>query len=205
MNYKNKDCRKCIWHLNSAPADAQTASCGHTNYKIRKEFRDHGSAENCKGYLEDDPNLQVQIQRDTRESLMKGIHQMAVDNGHFQSVEAILDHFSPDTYDTPRETTCDDFNFVAEVQFGGSEGIYLDCYAEGRIQPECEKKRWHIGTYKTLETSLSAMQTLGALGGTLTYYASEYLWKNGERFLSDRELRIKALQNRRKEKEAEKS
>ena len=99
MNYKNKDCRKCIWHLNSAPADAQTASCGHTNYKIRKEFRDHGSAENCKGYLEDDPNLQVQIQRDTRESLMKGIHQMAVDNGHFQSAEAILDYFSPDTYD----------------------------------------------------------------------------------------------------------
>lgn len=78
---------------------------------------------------------------------------------------------------------------------------YLDCYAEGRIQPECEKKRWHLGTYKTLETSLSAMQTLGAL----TYFASEYLWENGERFLSNRDLRIRALQKRQKEEEAEKS
>lgn len=82
---------------------------------------------------------------------------------------------------------------------------YLDCYAEGRIQPECEKKRWHLGTYKTLETSLSAMQTLGALGGALTYFASEYLWENGERFLSNRDLRIRALQKRQKEEEAEKS
>ena len=82
---------------------------------------------------------------------------------------------------------------------------YLDCYAEGRIQPECEKKRWHLGTYKTLETSLSTMQTLGALGGALTYFASEYLWENGERFLSNRDLRIRALQKRQKEEEAEKS
>ena len=112
---------------------------------------------------------------------------------------------SPDTYDSPKEITCDDFDVVTEVQFGGSEGIYLDCYAEGRIQPECEKKRWHLGTYKTLETSLSAMQTLGALGGALTYFASEYLWENGERFLSNRDLRIRALQKRQKEEEAEKS
>ena len=121
---------------------------------------------------------------------------MVVDNGQFQSAEAILDYFSPDTYDSPKEITCDDFDVVTEVQFGGSEGIYLDCYAEGRIQPECEKKRWHLGTYKTLETSLSAMQTLGALGGALTYFASEYLWENGERFLSNRALRIRALPNR---------
>lgn len=130
---------------------------------------------------------------------MKGIHQMVVDNGQFQSAEAILD------YDSPKEITCDDFDVVTEVQFGGSEGIYLDCYAEGRIQPECEKKRWHLGTYKTLETSLSAMQTLGALGGALTYFASEYLWENGERFLSNRDLRIRALQKRQKKEEAEKS
>ena len=135
------------------------------------------------------------------EMLMKGIHQMVVDNGQFQSAEAILDYFSPDTYDSPKEITCDDFDVVTEVQFGGSEGIYLDCYAEGRIQPECEKKRWHLGTYKTLETSLSAMQTLGAL----TYFASEYLWENGERFLSNRDLRIRALQKRQKKEEAEKS
>lgn len=123
----------------------------------------------------------------------------------FSSKGEKTDSCSPDTYDSPKEITCDDFDVVTEVQFGGSEGIYLDCYAEGRIQPECEKKRWHLGTYKTLETSLSAMQTLGALGGALTYFASEYLWENGERFLSNRDLRIRALQKRQKEEEAEKS
>ena len=129
---------------------------------------------------------------------------MVVNSGNFAAAEAILDYFSPDTYGSPSEIACDDFNVVTEVQFGGNEGIYLDCYAEGRIQPECEKKRWHLGTYKTLATSLSAMQTLGALGGSLTYFASEYLWENDERFLSDRDLRIRALQKRQKEKEAEK-
>ena len=52
---------------------------------------------------------------------------------------------------------------------------------------------WHLGTYKTLETSLTAMQTLGALGGALTYYAREYIWKNNTLFLSEQELRARKL------------
>jgi len=99
---------------------------------------------------------------------------------------------------SPAEVSCDDFIFVTKVGFGGSEGIYLDCYAEGRIQPDGEKRPWHLGTYKTLDTSLSAMQTLGELGGTLTYFADKYLWKHGDCFLSDRELRAKAIREKQR-------
>ena len=205
MKCDERNCWGCAWRAIIGPVDDPTLCCGHTSHQVRNSFAGYTTAENCKAYLRDDPGLKIKVKRDTREMLMKGSHQKVVDNGQFQSAEAILDYFSPDTYDSPKEITCDDFDVVTEVQFGGSEGIYLDCYAEGRIQPECEKKRWHLGTYKTLETSLSAMQTLGALGGALTYFASEYLWENGERFLSNRDLRIRALQKRQKEEEAEKS
>ena len=201
MGCKNRNCLQCVWNLASTTGVTQKLSCTNSDYKIRKNFNDAASAETCKGYLEDDPNFQVKVVRDTRETLMKNIHQMAVNNGYYGQIEAILDYFSPDTIGSPKEITCDDFNVVTEVQFGGNEGIYLDCYAEGRIQPECEKKRWHIGTYKTLDTSISAMQILGTFGGTLTYYAAQYLWENGVRFLSERELRIRALQKRQKERE----
>lgn len=205
MKCNERNCLWCAWRAATGPENDPTLCCGHPSSQVRHRFGGCNTAENCKAYLRDDPGLKIKVKRDTREMLMKGIHQMVVDNGQLQSAEAILDYFSPDTYDSPKEITCDDFDVVTEVQFGGSEGIYLDCYAEGRIQPECEKKRWHLGTYKTLETSLSAMQTLGALGGALTYFASEYLWENGERFLSNRDLRIRALQKRQKEEEAEKS
>lgn len=160
MKCNERNCLWCAWRAATGPENDPTL-CWRTSIKSgAASFEVGNTAENCKAYLRDDPGLKIKVKRDTREMLMKGIHQMVVDNGQFQSAEAILDYFRPDTYDSPKEITCDDFDVVTEVQFGGSEGIYLDCYAEGRIQPECEKKRWHLGTYKTLETSLSAMQTL---------------------------------------------
>src|SRR5699024_3628879 len=185
MKCDERNCWGCAWRAIMGPGDGATLCCGATSHQGRYSFAGYTTGEDCKAYLRDGPGLNIKVKRETRDMLMKGIHQKVVDNGQFQAAEAILDYFSPDTYDSPKEITCDDFDVVTEVQFGGSEGIYLDCYAEGRIQPECEKKRWHLGTYKTLETSLSAMQTLGALGGALTYFASEYLWENGERFLSN--------------------
>lgn len=46
------------------------------------------------------------------------------------------------------------------------------------------------------------MQIFGALGGALTYYGRKYLMENIGRFLSDRELRVRCLKQRQKEKEA---
>ena len=48
------------------------------------------------------------------------------------------------------------------------------------------------------------MQILGEWGGTLTYFASKYLWNHSDRFLSDRELRARAIQEKHKKHEGSK-
>ena len=202
MNDNNRTCWLCLWHRVVGSHSDPIPVCGHTCRQIRNNFNGSTTACSCERYLEDDPSMKIQVVRDTREMLMKGIRQIVMDSGQLAAAEPILDYFSPNTYAKPKEITCDDFCFGAEVQFGGSEGIYLDCYAEGRIQPEGPDKRWDLGTYKTLETSLAAMQIFGALGGALIYYGREYLMENSERFLSDRELRVRYLKERQKAEEA---
>ena len=85
------------------------AGCGHTSAQIRRRFEGSSTAEYCKEYLEDDPELKLKIDRITRETLMKNIHQLVVTDGHYAAAEAIVDYFNPERYDTPQEISCDDF------------------------------------------------------------------------------------------------
>ena len=64
---------------------------------------------------------------------------------------------------------------------------------------------WHLGTYKSLDTSLADMQTFGEWGGTLTYFARRYLLEHRDRFVSDRELRAKAIREHLTKKEEDRS
>lgn len=64
---------------------------------------------------------------------------------------------------------------------------------EGRIEAGGKRGRWLLGTYKTLGTALSGIQIFGKFGGTLTYFATQYLREHRERFLSDQELRVRAI------------
>ena len=142
MKCDERNCWGCAWRAIIGPVDDPTLCCGHTSHQVRNSFAGYTTAENCKAYLRDDPGLKIKVKRDTREMLMKGIHQKVVDNGQFQSAEAILDYFSPDTYDSPKEITCDDFDVVTEVQFGGSEGIYPERGQGGnnRYRGNCSPK-----------------------------------------------------------------
>lgn len=193
MKHEQPMCWYCVWRHIVGPGNDPTLSCGHPSDCVRKQFRGSSTAETCKEYVEDDPAVKVKV---TRETFMRAVHQMAVDSGDFAEVEGILDYFLPDTRNSPAEITCDAFDFIAIVNFGSNEGIYLDCYAEGRISEDGEKGRWHLGTYKTLGTSLSDIQIFGKLSGTLTYFARKYLWDNAERFLSDRELRVYTIKEK---------
>ena len=156
MKQEKPMCWCCVWRDITGPDNDPTLGCGHTSAQIRRRFEGSSTAEYCKEYLEDDPELKLKIDRITRETLMKNIHQLVVTDGHYAAAEAIVDYFNPERPDGPQ-------------------------------------KDWHLGTYKTLETSLTAMQTLGALGGALTYYAREYIWKNNTLFLSEQELRARKL------------
>ena len=199
MKCKQPMCWCCVWRHIDGPADDPTINCGHSSILVRKGFQGSSTAEYCKEYLEDDPDIKVKVIRDTRETFMRAVHQMVVDSGHFTEVTEILDYFLPETQGAPTEITCDNFDFITKVKFGGNEGIYLNCYAEGCIDSDRGRGLWKLGTYKTLGTSLADMQAFGKLGGTLTYFARKYLWENSKRFLSDRELRVYAIREKRKE------
>lgn len=200
MKCEQPMCWHCVWRHIVGPGNDPTLSCGHSSDWVQKQFHGCSTAETCKEYIEDDPHVKVKVTRDTKETLMRAIHKMVVDNGHFAEAETILDYFLPDTLGSPAEITCDRFDFTTKVRFGGNEGIYLNCYAEGCISEDGGKGMWYLGTYKTLGTSLSDMQIFGKLGGTLTYFAHKYLWENSMRFLTSRELRAYAIKEKHKEK-----
>lgn len=205
MNYDKPLCWCCVWRHIIGPGNDPTISCGHPCAQVRKQFHGSSTAEICKEYLEDDPKIKVRVCHETRETLMRGIHQMAVDSGHYAKAKAILDYFLPDTWGSPTEFSCNEFTFVANVSFGNNEGIYLNCYAEGKTQIDGGEVMWHLGTYKTLDTSLAAMQTFGEWGGTLTYFARRYLLEHRDRFVSDRELRAMAIREHLTKKEEDRS
>lgn len=67
------------------------------------------------------------------------------------------------------------FGCTYKLDFGGSEGIYLDCYIEGICGEDDEYDRVSLGTFKTLQTSEEAMAEMGKLAGCFTYALSKYV------------------------------
>ena len=93
MKCEQPMCWCCAWRHIVGPGKDPTLDCGHPSDHIRKQFHGSATAEMCKEYIEDDPKIKVKVTRDTRETFMRAVHQMAVDGGHFAEAEAILDYF----------------------------------------------------------------------------------------------------------------
>lgn len=66
-----------------------------------------------------------------------------------------------------------DCNF--KLDFGGSEGIYLDCYIEGILDETENHRRISLGTFKTLQASEDAMTKMGQLAGHFSFVLSKYV------------------------------
>ncbi|MDD3028085.1 MAG: hypothetical protein PHI41_08585 [Erysipelotrichaceae bacterium] len=122
------------------------------------------------------------IKRDTNTDLMNGIYESVKGSGEYDKAQQIMDYFLPESYRV-QELSNYEFDFIAKVSFGGSEGIYIDCYIEGCFDEKVDTpQRLHCGTFKTLADNLSAMKIMGELAGTLTYYADEYLNRELDRY-----------------------
>lgn len=119
------------------------------------------------------------IKRDTNIDLFKNVIEMVKSNGHFEKAAAILDYSLPSS--RIRELTNYQFDFRALVNWGSSEGIYMDCYIEGNFDSSDDRKL-HVGTFKTLLTSIEAFQIMGELAGALTFYEYQYVNKNLARY-----------------------
>ena len=96
--------------------------------------------------------------------------------------EPIIDYTLADHDE--RKLTNYGFDFRAVVSPGSSEGIYIDCYLEGRFD-QSASTRCHAGTIKTLREDVDAYRIMGALTGYLTVYAHKYVNENLDRFEPD--------------------
>ena len=89
------------------------------------------------------------------------------------------------------------------VNYGGSEGIYIDCCLRGKFD-ESGRSVLHVGTLKTLRRDLEALQIMGELCGTLTYYANQYVSQNLHRYTPNEQLELELVDiMRREENQAE--
>ncbi len=124
------------------------------------------------------------ITRDTNTVLMNKVFELVKKNGCYEKAGAIMDYFLAEDYKV-QELSDYEFDFLVKLNFGGSEGIYLDCYIEGCFREsnaERKTERLSCGTFKTLDESLDAMKIMGELAGSLTYFASQYVNKELDRY-----------------------
>lgn len=123
------------------------------------------------------------IKRDTPGILFQNTLQLVKEHGHYAEAEPIIDYALADRDE--RKLTDYGFDFWAVVSPGGSEGIYIDCYLEGRFD-QSASTRCHAGTIKTLREDVDAYRIMGALAGYLTIYARKYVNANLDRYEPDK-------------------
>lgn len=173
-----------------------TARDNRSQFRRSKEFlkmfNDY-DREQARVWLEKNfpPQKHTEVLRDTGGSLFSSAVRLAKENGHFGKVGAILDYMLPCEHESgiheKVELTAYEFNFEAVVNYGGSEGIYIDCCLRGKFD-ESGRSVLHVGTLKTLRQDLEALQIMGELCGTLTYYAGQYVDQNLHRYTPNDQL-----------------
>lgn len=131
--------------------------------------------------------MKENIKRDSAIDLFNGILKTARDAGALQELDRIIDYDSACEFEEKNKRSISNYEFATEfrVDFGGSEGIYIDAWLNGYLDESGHTQRLHFGTIKTLERDLAAMKIMGEACGILQYYASDYLNKNLSRYEPD--------------------
>lgn len=141
------------------------------------------------------PQTHEEVYRDTGGDLFSTVVRLARENGDFAKADPILDYILPRAEETSIQEgvhlTAYEFDFIAIVNFGGSEGLYLDCYLWGRFDGS-GRRSLHVGTLKTLDRSLEAARIMGELGGALMYHADRYVNQNLHRYTPEDALKREA-------------
>jgi hypothetical protein len=116
------------------------------------------------------------VTRHTNTTLMNKIFEILESMPEYARIAAHLNYRLAETYNVATLTNYD-FDVVAAPAFGSSEGIYVDCFINGKFD-NGESRILHMGTLKTLETSLEAMRMMGELCGLIIYTGYSYINKN---------------------------
>lgn len=76
-----------------------------------------------------------------------------------------------------------EFNVRPIVDYGGSEGIYIDVDFTGKWDiKKGDGCRMHVGTIKTLQADKDAMRKMGELCGLIVYHARNFINKRIDEF-----------------------
>jgi hypothetical protein len=135
-----------------------------------------------------DGDIAAGARRHTNESLMSEIFKIIETMPDFERAKEILDYMSPESFNV--ETLTDyEFDLLAVPSFGGSEGIYVDCYLSGVYREgDTQPRKLSAGTLKTLGTSLEDMKIMGELCGIITHTARDYIARNIMLFTPGKEI-----------------
>ena len=130
--------------------------------------------------------------RDRKSTLLQHILETARTDGAIAEAEEILYYTLSGGYEPPRpkdNTYLTDYRFdvIPRLMFG-QEGVFLDLYLEGSFDSSNDK-RTIIGTFKTLRTDQEACRLMGGLGGTLMFYAREYVNREIHRYTPTKQLK----------------
>ena len=121
-------------------------------------------------------NRDVDNQRMTGGQLFERFMECARENDDAARFDEMCDYVLPE--DMEKGKLCSyEFDMLPIVNFGGSEGIYIDCSLRGKFD-ESGRNSLHIGTLKTLRTDLDACKIMGELCGALMYHDSRFVNEN---------------------------
>lgn len=127
-----------------------------------------------KQYLESLALPEEQTERITGENLFS--HVAGLLENDYSELFEILDYCLSDSYGKGFTEVIDpeEYRVFGEVDYGGSEGVYLDVY----LGDPHRGNPVHIGTLKTLEDGRDAFAKMGMLSGLFTKYGEDFLHKN---------------------------
>ncbi len=131
---------------------------------------------NLSEKLQREFRINLEKQRMTGGQLFDRIIEQARENGDLASFDAIDEYILGDTSDKGKLCSYE-FDLLPAMNFGGSEGIYIDCYLKGKFD-ESGRDSLHIGTIKTLDTDLDACKVMGELCGVLMYHENRFVNEN---------------------------
>ena len=83
----------------------------------------------------------------------------------------------------PTRVLADEWDCIGHINFGGSEGIYLDLYLHGYVGDDNpDNGDVHVGTYKTLRTDKEAYIDIGKLNAEFVFALKDFVRNHPDDF-----------------------
>lgn len=112
--------------------------------------------------------------------LANGIIEMVKADG---ALPECIDYIIPSATSRPAEIYDTEFDFVGEMAFGGSEGIYVTILICGDYGRESGNDKTALITAKTLGTGKVDLEAMGKLMADIIWVGREYVWANKDDYV----------------------